>query len=360
MLVDGKNFTTIWFEETNDIVKIIDQRLLPHELKIVNLNNFSEAVFAIKEMQVRGAPLIGVTASFAMYLASKENPEINSLKNSGKQLKQTRPTAVNLAWAVDKIMDNIINIDKNNRPKKILQMANKIREDDIKACSNIGENGLKLLEEIYNKKKSTVNILTHCNAGWLATVDWGTALSPIFKANKKNIPIHVWVDETRPRNQGFNLTAWELINENISNSLIVDNAGGHLMQKGMVDLCITGTDRTSLNGDVCNKIGTYLKALAAYDNGIPFYVAAPISSIDFSIIEGLNNIPIEERNEKEVSSMYGVNSQGITESISIIPKNANCKNYAFDVTPAKFITKIITEKKVVDANKSSISELDVS
>ena len=360
MLVDGKNITTIWFEETNDTVKIIDQRLLPHELKIVNLNNFSEAVFAIKEMQVRGAPLIGVTASFAMYLASKENPEISSLKNSGKQLKQTRPTAVNLAWAVDKIMDNIINIDKNNRPKKILQMANKIREDDIKACSNIGENGLKLLEKIYNKKKSTVNILTHCNAGWLATVDWGTALSPIFKANKKNIPIHVWVDETRPRNQGFNLTAWELINENISNSLIVDNAGGHLMQKGMVDLCITGTDRTSLNGDVCNKIGTYLKALAAYDNDIPFYVAAPISSIDFSIIEGLNNIPIEERNENEVSSMYGVNSQGITESISIIPKNSNCKNCAFDVTPAKFITKIITEKKVVDANKSSISELDVS
>ncbi len=360
MLVDGKNFTTIWFEETNDTVKIIDQRLLPHELKIVNLNNFSEAVFAIKEMQVRGAPLIGVTASFAMYLASKENSEISSLKNSGKQLRQTRPTAVNLAWAVDRIMDSIINIDKNSRPKKILQIANKIREDDIKACSNIGDNGLKLLEKVYNKKKSTVNILTHCNAGWLATVDWGTALSPIFKANKKNIPIHVWVDETRPRNQGFNLTAWELINENIPNSLIVDNAGGHLMQKGMVDLCITGTDRTSLNGDVCNKIGTYLKALAAYDNDIPFYVAAPISSIDFSIIEGLNNIPIEERNEKEVSSMYGVNSQGITESISIIPKNANCKNYAFDVTPAKFITKIITEKKVVDANKSSILELDVS
>ena len=360
MLVDGKNFTTIWFEETNDTVKIIDQRLLPHEFKIVNLNNFSEAVFAIKEMQIRGAPLIGVTASFAMYLASKENPEISSLKNSGKKLKQTRPTAVNLAWAVDKIMDSIININKNNRPKKILQIANKIREDDIKACSNIGENGLKLLEEIYNKKKSTVNILTHCNAGWLATVDWGTALSPIFKANKKNIPIHVWVDETRPRNQGFNLTAWELINENIPNSLIVDNVGGHLMQKGMVDLCITGTDRTSLNGDVCNKIGTYLKALAAYDNDIPFYVAAPISSIDFSIMEGLNNIPIEERSEEEVSSMYGVNSQGITESISIIPKNANCKNYAFDVTPAKFITKIITEKKVVDANKSSISELDAS
>ena len=201
--------------------------------------------------------------------------------------------------------------------------------------------------------------MTHCNAGWLATVDWGTALSPIFKAHKKNIPIHVWVDETRPRNQGFNLTAWELINENIPNSLIVDNAGGHLMQKGMVDVCITGTDRTTLNGDVCNKIGTYLKALAAFDNKIPFYVAAPISSIDFTIKDGLNNIPIEERDEKEVSCVYGINSKGITESINITPKNANCKNYAFDVTPAKFITKIITERKVVDANQSSISELVV-
>jgi len=208
-------------------------------------------------------------------------------------------------------------------------------------------------------KNSTVNILTHCNAGWLATVDWGTALSPIFKANKKNIPIHVWVDETRPRNQGFNLTAWELINENIPNSLIVDNVGGHLMQKGMVDVCITGTDRTTLNGDVCNKIGTYLKALAAFDNKIPFYVAAPISSIDFTIQDGINNIPIEERDEEEVSSIYGINSKGITESVKITPKNANCKNYAFDVTPAKFITKIITERKVVDANQSSISELVV-
>ena len=310
-------------------------------------------------MQVRGAPLIGVTAAYGLYLASKNNSDIENLIQSAKQLKDTRPTAVNLAWAVNKIIKQITDVDKNKRSENILQIANKIREDDIKSCSNIGDNGLKLLEEIYNKKKSTVNILTHCNAGWLATVDWGTALSPIFKANNKNIPIHVWVDETRPRNQGFNLTAWELINENIPNSLIVDNVGGHLMQKGMVDLCITGTDRTTLNGDVCNKIGTYLKALAAFDNKIPFYVAAPISSIDFSIQDGINNIPIEERDEEEVSSIYGINSKGITESVKITPKNANCKNYAFDVTPAKFITKIITERKVVDANQSSISELVV-
>ena len=359
MLVEGNNLTTIWHDTFDGWVKIIDQRLLPHELKIVDLKTLDEAIFAIKEMQVRGAPLIGVTAAYGLYLASKNNSDIENLIQSAKQLKDTRPTAVNLAWAVDKIIKQITDVDKNKRSENILQIANKIREDDIKSCSNIGDNGLKLLEEIYNKKNSTVNILTHCNAGWLATVDWGTALSPIFKANNKNIPIHVWVDETRPRNQGFNLTAWELINENIPNSLIVDNVGGHLMQKGMVDVCITGTDRTTLNGDVCNKIGTYLKALAAFDNKIPFYVAAPISSIDFTIKDGLNNIPIEERDEKEVSLVYGINSKGITESIKITPKNANCKNYAFDVTPAKFITKIITERKVVDANQSSISELVV-
>ena len=359
MLVEGNNLTTIWYDTVDGLVKIIDQRLLPHELKIVDLNTLDEAKFAIKEMQVRGAPLIGVTAAYALYLASKNNSDIENLIQSAKQLKDTRPTAVNLAWAVDKIIKQITDVDKNKRSENILQIADKIREDDIKSCSNIGDNGLKLLEEIYNKKNSTVNILTHCNAGWLATVDWGTALSPIFKANNKNIPIHVWVDETRPRNQGFNLTAWELINENIPNSLIVDNVGGHLMQKGMVDVCITGTDRTTLNGDVCNKIGTYLKALAAFDNKIPFYVAAPISSIDFTIQDGINNIPIEERDEEEVSSIYGINSKGITESVKITPKNANCKNYAFDVTPAKFITKIITERKVVDANQSSISELVV-
>jgi len=357
MLVDGNNLTTIWFYKAEDSVKIIDQRLLPHELKIVNLNTLTDVVYAIKEMQVRGAPLIGVTAAYGMYLASKESSDIEKLIFSGKQLKNTRPTAVNLSWAVDKIIENIKDIDKIKRPNIILQLANEIREDDINACSNIGDNGLKLLENIYNKKKSTVNILTHCNAGWLATVDWGTALSPIFKAKRKDIPIHVWVDETRPRNQGFNLTAWELINEGIPNSLIVDNVGGHIMQKGEVDVCITGTDRTALNGDVCNKIGTYLKALAAYDNKIPFYVAAPISSIDFSIKDGLKEIPIEERDSKEVSLIYGINSKGHKETIKIIPENAQCKNYAFDVTPAKYITKIITEKKNIDPTTESISTL---
>ena len=308
-------------------------------------------------MLVRGAPLIGVAASYGMYFASKKDSSINNLLKSSKLLLNTRPTAVNLKWAVDKIISKIKNIDKYKRSELILKIANDIRNNDIISCSKIGDNGLKLLEKIYNKKKSRINILTHCNAGWLATVDWGTALSPIFKANRKKIPIHVWVDETRPRNQGFNLTSWELMNENIPNSLIVDNVGGHLMQKGKVDLCITGTDRTTLNGDVCNKIGTYLKALAAYDNNIPFFVAAPISSIDFSIIDGLKSIPIEERNSNEVSMIDGINKKGKREKIMIVPKNSKCKNYAFDVTPAKFISKIITDKKVVQANKKSILSL---
>ena len=357
MNVNGKNLTTIWYDEKEDFVNIIDQTLLPHQLEIKSLKILDDALIAIKDMLVRGAPLIGVTAAYGMYLASKKDTTNEYLFNAAELLKKTRPTAVNLTWAVDKIISTIKNIENNKRSKLILSLANKIREDDIIICSKIGDNGLLLLEEIYNKKKSTVNILTHCNAGWLATVDWGTALSPIFKANRKNIPIHVWVDETRPRNQGFNLTAWELINEGIPNSLIVDNVGGHIMQKGEVDVCITGTDRTALNGDVCNKIGTYLKALAAFDNNIPFFVAAPISSIDFSINNGLRDIPIEERDSEEVSSIYGINSKGYVEKIRIVPDNAQCKNYAFDVTPAKYISKIITENKNVDPTTESISTL---
>ena len=357
MLVNGQHFTTIWHEKNLDEVKIIDQRLLPHKLEIIKLNSVSEVCFAIKEMQVRGAPLIGVTAAYGMYIAAKENPDILFIKQSGEKLKSTRPTAVNLSWAVDLIMDKLVDIEDNNRSKYLLDLADQMRQDDINVCNQIGENGYKLIESIYNKKNSAVNILTHCNAGWLATVDWGTALSPMFKAKQKNIPIHVWVDETRPRNQGFNLTAWELLNENISNSLVVDNVGGHLMQKGLVDICITGTDRTSLNGDVCNKIGTYLKALAAYDNQIPFYVAAPISSIDFNITNGLKEIPIEERNADEVSFIEGVDHNDELKKIRITPEGSIAKNYAFDVTPSRYITKLITEKGNIDANTNEIEKL---
>ena len=354
MLVQNKHLTTIWYEENTDKIKIIDQRFIPFELKIVELNTVDEVCFAIKEMQVRGAPLIGVTAAYGMYIAAREN---NDLKNASEQINATRPTAVNLSWALNKIMTSIKDIKKDELPIKILKLANQIREDDINNCHNIGKHGYELIKEVYEKNNKPVNILTHCNAGWLATVDWGTALAPIFVAHKNNIPIHVWVDETRPRNQGFSLTSWELLNENIPNSLIVDNVGGHLMQHKKVDICITGTDRTASNGDVCNKIGTYLKALAAHDNNVPFYVSAPISSIDFNIENGIRDIPIEQRESEEVSYIQGLDENNIIKKVKIVPEGAQCANYAFDVTPAKYISKLITEKGIIDANLSSISKL---
>jgi len=357
MLVNNSNLTTIWVEENDQKIKIIDQRLLPHELSIVTLSTVKDVEFAIREMQVRGAPLIGVTAAFGMYLAALENSSIQFLNEAADFLIKSRPTAVNLSWAVKKIKLQISNIDQQNRAEHIFNIAKQIREEDINACSKIGDYGLELIKSVYDKKNSTVNILTHCNAGWLAAVDWGTALAPIFKAKKNNIPIHVWVDETRPRNQGFNLTAWELINENIDCSLIVDNVGGHLMQHNQVDMCIVGTDRTTLSGDVCNKIGTYLKALAAYDNNIPFYVSAPISSIDFNIRDGVSEIPIEKRDPAEVSSIWGIDKNKNMQTVSIVPKKSKSVNYAFDVTPSKYISKLITEKGIVDANEISIKGL---
>ncbi len=354
MLVQNKHLTTIWYEHNTDKIKIIDQRFIPFELKIVELNTIDEVCFAIKEMQVRGAPLIGVTAAYGMYIAARDNAD---LKNASEQINATRPTAVNLSWALNKIMTSIEDINKDDLPNKILELANQIRKEDINNCKNIGEYGYKLIKVVYEKNNKPVNILTHCNAGWLATVDWGTALAPIFVAHKNNIPIHVWVDETRPRNQGFSLTSWELLNENIPNSLIVDNVGGHLMQHKKIDLCITGTDRTASNGDVCNKIGTYLKALAAYDNDIPFYVSAPISSIDFNIENGIRDIPIEQRDSGEVSHIEGLDENNMIKKVKIVPEGAQCINYAFDVTPAKYITKLITEKGIIEANSSSISKL---
>ena len=357
MLVNNYNLTTIWVEENDHKIKIIDQRLLPHELRIVTLNTVKDVEFAIREMQVRGAPLIGVTAAFGMYLAALEDSSTEFLDKAADFLINARPTAVNLSWAVKKIKLEISDINQENKAEHIFNIAKQIREEDINACSKIGDYGLELIKSVYEKKNSTVNILTHCNAGWLAAVDWGTALAPIFKAKKNNIPIHVWVDETRPRNQGFNLTAWELINENIDCSLIVDNVGGHLMQHNQVDMCIVGTDRTTLSGDVCNKIGTYLKALAAYDNNIPFYVSAPISSIDFNIRDGVSEIPIEKRDPAEVSNIWGIDKNKKMQTVSIVPKKSKSVNYAFDVTPSKYISKLITEKGIVDANETSIKGL---
>ncbi len=357
MLVNDKHLTTIWHEKKTDKVKIIDQRLIPFELKIIELNTLDEVCFAIKEMQVRGAPLIGVTAAYGMYIASKENTNLDYLQEASKRINATRPTAVNLSWALSEVMTKITDLREDQTSAKILEIANQIRQDDIDNCKKIGLYGCELIKKIYALKNKPVNILTHCNAGWLATVDWGTALAPVFVANKNNIPVHVWVDETRPRNQGFSLTAWELINENIPNSLIVDNVGGHLMQHNKIDICITGTDRTASNGDVCNKIGTYLKALAAYDNNIPFYVSAPISSIDFNIENGVRDIPIEERDSEEVSHISGLDENNKLKKIKIVPEGSSCTNFAFDVTPAKYISKLITEKGIVDANYQSISSL---
>jgi len=354
MRIEGKEYRTIWFE--NNIVKIIDQTKLPHQFIIKDLKSVKDAINAIKIMEVRGAPLIGGTAAYGMALAVQENDNPEFIKKSVEELIQSRPTAINLKWAVDRMMKKISGINSDKILDIALNEAKKICDEDEKFCENIGLNGLKIIEEIYNKKKDTVNILTHCNAGWLATINWGTATSPIYHAHKKGIPVHVWVDETRPRNQGANLTSYELNEENIPNTIIADNTGGILMQRGEVDMCIVGTDRTLSNGDVCNKIGTYLKALAAHDNNVPFYVALPSSTIDWEIKEG-KDIPIEERNSEELSHVEGVDENNEIKKVLIYPKKSKAMNLAFDVTPAKYVTGLITEKGISEASSEGLKKL---
>ena len=305
MQINGKAFRTIWFDEKDQAVKIIDQTKLPHKFEIKNLKTVKDAINAIKNMEVRGAPLIGATAAYGIVLAVVENSNPEFIKKSSEDLTESRPTAINLKWAVNRMLKKLSIVNNNEVLKIALEEAKLICEEDVKFCENIGLNGLKIIEEIYNKKKDTVNILTHCNAGWLATIDWGTATSPIYHAHKKGIKVHVWVDETRPRNQGAFLTSYELNEEGVPNTIIADNAGGILMQRGEVDMCIVGTDRTIATGDVANKIGTYLKALAAKDNNVPFYVALPSSTIDWETYD-LKNIPIEERNSEELSYVEGL------------------------------------------------------
>ena len=356
MKIDGLNYKTIWFDSKNKVVKIIDQTLLPFEFKIVTLSGFDSIVTAIKTMQVRGAPLIGATAAYGMYFASLINTDLSFLMQKGNELKQTRPTAVNLAWAVERILQIIKNM-KNNFSENILNECEKICLEDISNCERIGNHGLTIIKKIQQEKNlQTVNILTHCNAGWLATIDWGTATAPIYKAFQNNINVHVWVDETRPRNQGSSLTSYELNHEKIPNTIIADNTGGLLMQKGKIDLCIVGTDRVSANGDVANKIGTYLKALAAYDNNIPFYVALPSSTIDWKLNNG-QNIPIEERGSEELHTISGLDQNNTLRKINIYPKESKSLNLAFDITPAKYITAFITEKGICDANTQSLQNM---
>ena len=356
MRIEGKNYKTIWFDQNSKNVKIIDQTKLPHEFIIKDLETVDDAINAIKVMEVRGAPLIGATAAFGIVLAIKENNDLNFIKKSAEDLVKARPTAINLQWAVHRMNNKISMVKSENLFDVALKEAELICDEDETFCEEIGKNGLKLIEEIYKEKKSTINILTHCNAGWLATINWGTATSPIYHAHKKGIPIHVWVDETRPRNQGANLTSYELNEEEIPNTIIADNTGGILMQRGQVDMCIVGTDRTLSNGDVCNKIGTYLKALSAKDNNVPFYVALPSSTIDWSIKDH-KQIPIEERNSEELSHVEGINENNEIKKIRIYPQKSKSLNLAFDVTPAKLVTGLITEKGICEASEKGLKGL---
>ncbi len=354
MRVKGKKYRTIWYE--NNVVKIIDQTKLPHQFVIKDLKTIKDAVNAIKTMEVRGAPLIGGTAAYGIVLAIQENRGLDFIKKSSEELVHSRPTAINLQWAIHRMNNKLSFVKSDELLDVALKEAKLICDEDVKFCENIGLNGLKIIEEIYNKNNKTVNILTHCNAGWLATIDWGTATSPIYHAHKKGIPIHVWVDETRPRNQGANLTSYELNEENIPNTIIADNTGGILMQRGEVDMCIVGTDRTLSTGDVCNKIGTYLKALAAHDNNVPFYVALPSSTIDWDI-KDFKNIPIEERNSEELSHIEGKDENNNIQKVLIYPETSRSMNLAFDITPAKYVTGLITEKGICEASKEGLKQM---
>ena len=354
MRIDGKSYRTIWFE--NNVVKIIDQTKLPHQFIIKELKTVKESINAIKTMEVRGAPLIGATAAYGLVLSINEKNDLSFLKKSSEALINSRPTAINLKWAVDRMMKKLSGVNNKDILNIALEEAKAIAEEDVGFCKNIGLNGLKIIEEIANKKKDTVNILTHCNAGWLATIDWGTATSPIYHAHQKGIKVHVWVDETRPRNQGANLTSYELNEEGIPNTIIADNTGGILMQRGQVDMCIVGTDRTLSNGDVCNKIGTYLKALAAKDNNVPFYVALPSSTIDWKTKDH-KEIPIEERNSEELSHVEGLDKDNKLQKVLIYPHKSKVMNLAFDVTPAKYVTGLITEKGVCEASEQGLKGL---
>jgi methylthioribose-1-phosphate isomerase len=363
MKVYGQDYRTIWLKpQDHRVVQVIDQTTLPHRFAVVDLHTMEDARQAIAAMTVRGAGLIGACAAFGMYLAAMESPESefrNYLNAAGDALKGTRPTAANLAWAVERMLGAIAHAPDVAHARLIaMREAMAIADQDVDHCRRIGVHGLHLIRDIAQRKPGkTINILTHCNAGWLAFVDVGSATAPIYAAHQAGMDVHVWVDETRPRNQGASLTAWELGQHGIAHTLIADNAGGHLMQHGLVDLVITGADRVTRSGDVANKIGTYLKALAARDNGIPMVVALPSSTFDFALRDGVAHIPIEERDGAEVRYISGLNSQGCVESVRICPDLTPARNWGFDVTPSRLITKLICERGMCDANEASILSL---
>ncbi len=359
MIVNNKHYRTIWLKEGDDkVIQIIDQRFLPHKFIIEDLHSFKDVVVAISDMHVRGAGLIGAAAGYGMYLAAlearNEKSFDNYLSEAATRLKASRPTAVNLEWAADRMLNAISVVNSvDEKIKMAKKTAIEIADEDAENCRMIGRHGVVIIEELSKKKGEALNILTHCNAGWLGLVDYGSALAPVYEAYNKGIEIHVWVDETRPRNQGASLTAWELINQGVPHTVIADNTGGHLMQRGLVDIVITGADRVTRTGDVANKIGTYLKALAARDNNIPFYVALPSTSFDLNIADGIKEIRIEERDPDEVRYISGL-CEGELKKVLLTPPESKALNIAFDVTPAKLITGLITELGICKANERSI------
>ena len=358
MLVDGVAHRTIWLADDGETVEIIDQTKLPHQFEIIRLTTVAEAAEAIKVMRVRGAPLIGATAAYGIALAMRADASDTALEKACDDLIVTRPTAVNLRWALDEMSALLEPLTAGERQEAAYRRAAEICDEDVGINEGIGSHGIDLIRAASEAKGGApVNILTHCNAGWLATVDWGTATAPIYRAHDEGIPVHVWVDETRPRNQGASLTAWELGHHGVPHTVIVDNAGGHLMQHGEVDLCITGTDRTTGTGDVCNKIGTYLKALAARDNGVPFYVGLPSPTIDWTLADGIAEIPIEQRDGAEVSEMTGRTGDGRIETVAITPDGSGVANYAFDVTPARLVTGLITERGIAAPSREGLLDL---
>ncbi len=356
MKVNGTPYRSIWYEDGE--VRIIDQRWLPHDFRIATLNTRADFATAIRDMWVRGAPLIGATAAYGMAEDMARNPTDENLDEAWEVLNATRPTAINLRWALNRCRAHLKPLPIEERAGAALRLAHEIADEDVEINRRIGVNGLKIIEEIAAGKPAgePVRLLTHCNAGWLATVDWGTATSPMYHAAEAGIPIHVWVDETRPRNQGA-LTAWELGSHGISHSYVTDNAGGHLMQHGLVDMVITGTDRTTATGDVCNKIGTYLKALAARDNAVPFYVALPSPTIDWTVRDGVREIPIEDRPEREVTHVQGTAEDGAIAEVRVTPEGSPGGNPAFDVTPARLVTGLITEMGVSEASAAGLAAM---
>src|SRR6516164_6413807 len=356
MKVDGKDMRTIWLERDGAAVGIIDQTLLPHRFSTVRLTTLEDAVRAIKTMQVRGAPLIGAAAALGVWLALRADASDDNLERAYAHLLETRPTAINLQWALDQMMAAVRNRPRGERVEAALRRASEIADDDVAINQQIGRHGLKLIEDVAMRKQdAAVNVLTHCNAGWLATVDWGTATAPVYMAHDKGVRVPVFADETRPRNQGAPLTAWELGQHGVPHTVIPDNTGGHLMQHRLVDIAIVGADRVTANGDVCNKIGTYLKALAAKDNSVPFYIGLPSPTIDFSVSDGFAEVPIEQRGGDEVATMTGRTADGRVETVRVVPEASPVANYGFDVTPARLVTGLVTERGIVAPHRDALA-----